>query len=463
MSGIRSGSSILGGNGRIYGLGKVALEIASFGDFSLESEDDNRRYGRAAELVKKYAASDLPLVAPWGDGQWQPFKQLGTLDLIALHSDKNDIVLKSVSQPSKPIQSYRLEPFFTSTYRHMPVDMSLRLYREKAACIAVRVYMTDGKIGSFYGFLTQIGNPCTIACADTVHALLVSAFWPGTEISYNSMSISYPRTSGLIPPPSPQDFLVHGLRLTYQGNPDFGALPEVQSCAYCVRFPSKWRRGFHPRTGTGWCLHGGKQAESLPPQVIESLVGAIGGTALVKLSTSKHQVDKKNKTYCLSGSVSGNIRYPAGPGAVFHKFTFITSTRISPLPTVGLKFMPRGTHPRSAAKTRWETGIHGESCWHSGSEPNPTKDTRVREVTEDTAPSGAAFIKSLGEIPNVHRQGLIPIVAVPDSEIQRAALSLMIADQGGWIYWKNWAQCLGCAVYCAQRLAGGGNIPVLAL
>jgi hypothetical protein len=432
-----------------YGVGKVVFEIGwAMSNMISESAEDDRRYARAKAVSTRLATSDSPIVEPWM-GMDGGVKILGTLDLIASTIDGNAIILTMASQPGGPRYPFHLEPV-SAHLRYLTRGQRLYLVKRECVCLGIRILTADGRIASCYGFITAIGSPSTLVCADSVHALLVDTLWVGKRIGYHIGSeyeINMSKRCDLGSPPTLQDLETHGLRVTRKSDPDAGAFPVMQSCwdcCHCVFY-----HGIHPLTGTKWCLHG--DPELLPPHIIESMVGAIGGPFVVRFTTGKNKVTKKFKTYQLIASIGGPISLPPSPEKT-SKFT--ASFQTTPVQPTAVKFMSRGAHPKSPADTRWEFIIRGEGCWHASVAP-PT-------VVLDVAPRGSIFIKSLEDIPGVHREGLIPIAVGNNmDDAQRAALSLRVADTGGWIYQKSYNQCFECAASKAREINSRGGMVVV--
>jgi hypothetical protein len=444
-----TGAVVGGTASAVYGVGKVVFEIGKvLGDFASETAEDSRRESRAKALAKKLRASDAPLVAPFlgPDGKTLKFKLLGILDVVPNGRDGyNAIVLQSLSQRGQAEQTFHLEPI--STLMDALTSPAIYHYLEKdSSCFGLRVHFENGTVATCYAFISQIGVPSTILCGDTTHALLVYALWPDAEFAYKTSvrsQVNIPQICGLSSTLEPQELEIHGLCLARKGDPNFGMLPVMQSCWDCVRAQPRrdwrhgWRRGVHPATGTRWCLHT-KDPTLLPAQIVEPLVGAFAGRISVSFTTEKSNIDKKNKTYQLVTSFCGPIAVQPDPPAQQNNSKFTIDVITEAPSTENANFMSRGAHPKSPHTARWELLVRGEPCPHAS--------VSLPTVVEKDAPQGTAFVATTSDIPNIHAHGLIPIASVSGmTPLKQAALSLSIADQGQWVYWKDPNQCLGCA------------------
>jgi hypothetical protein len=421
-----------------------------------EEREDRQRASRAKVIRRNVEASDVPLVSPW-IGANEKCKLVGTIDVMAGVTSGNAIILHTSKQSAGGSRTFHLEPVSTFEWTFPPSSRTFALARD-LSCFHLRVFTQDSRIASCYAVGSPLilykndssDSPPVLYCADTVHALLVYVLWPRATIEYhigNNYRINIPKNCHLSSPPTPQELELHGLRITAEGDPDFGQPPMIQSCWDCVHWYWTPRRGVNPSTGTRWCIHG-TDFKLIPERLFENRLSAIVTPYFVRFTSSKRSVDKKRKTYQLFVEVGRTIGVPRIRPAVTdaNPTTFTTPFRTTPVSSDNVRFMSRGASPKSPADVRWETIMGGEPCSHVSSVSPPT-------VLEEVAPDRAAFLASLDGLRDiVQGRGLVPIAGIGGmDDVERSALSLSVADQGYWVYWKSSNQCLGCAVSLVQE------------
>jgi hypothetical protein len=433
-----------------------------------EEVEDRHRVSRAEVVMERVASAPYPLTTPWMGGNNAKFKLLGTIDVVGgLTSGYNTIILHSIPQPGAPPRTFHLEPVSMFNWT-ANLDSRMSMLERETCCFKLRVFTQDGRVASCFALGSVLlldtddtGTPFKLWCADTVHALIVDVLWPGATLEYhigNDYRINIPKDCHLSSPPTPQEFDLHGLRVTRNGYPDFGASPISQSCWDCVYYYLTPRRGVHQGSGTRWCLHGG-ESDMLPDQLFDGWVGAITSPFLMRFATEKRSVDKENKTYRLYVQTSRAIELPPFTPAPENMSQFTTTFRTAPVPPGSVTFMSRGAHPKSPAGVRWEMIMRGEPCSHASGASSAPGATFV----EEAAPDGAAFMVTLDDLPRIHAQGLVPIAGVGGmNDTQTAALSLSVADCGRWVYWKVRNQCLACATAVVRERFRSGAAVVFA-
>jgi hypothetical protein len=237
-----------------------------------EEVEDRQRASRAGEIRKNLEASDLPLVSPWMEGGNAKFKLLGPINVMAGVTSGNAIVLHTSRQSPGGPRTFHLQPISTFEWT-MSVSGRIHALSRDLPCFHLKVYTQDSRIASCYAAGSPLvldknhsgDTPPVLYCADTVHALLVYVLWPRATIDYhigNDYRINIPRDCHLSSPPTPQELELHGLRITSEGDPNFGQPPVFQSCWDCVYYYWTPRRGVHPGNRTRWCLHGSNSTSS---------------------------------------------------------------------------------------------------------------------------------------------------------------------------------------------------------
>lgn len=452
-----------------FALGKLVFVVTKEIVKCVAAEREDRQRASREKLIRRdVEASDLPHVSPWMEGGNEKFKLVRTIDASAGVTSGNAIVLHTSNQSAGGSQTFHLEP--VSTF-HWALPLSGRIYSlsQDMSCFHLRVFTQDSRIATCYAVGSPLildknyssDTPPVLYCADTVHALLVDVLWPRTTMEYhigNTYRINIPNDCHLSSPPTPQELELHGLRITARGDPDFGKPPMIQSCWDCVYYGCHSRRGVHPGNGTRWCLHG-TDIKLIPDRLFENRLSALDTRYFVRFTSNKRTVDKTRKAYQLVVQVGRTIEIPRinPPVTDANPTTFTTTFRTTPVSPDNVRFMSRGASPKSPADVRWETIMRGEPCSHASSTSPPT-------VLEEVAPDRAAFLASLDGLPDVIQgKGLVPIAGIGGmNDVERSALSLSVADQGYWVYWKNPNQCLGCAVSLVQERFKRGTAVVFA-